>query len=110
VIELDPNGMSASTPGAKLDSGKPKAAVLLDFALALRAVADVGTFGADKYSRGGWQHVPNGEERYADAMWRHLLKSRHEELDADSGLDHLAHMAWNALAALDLKLRNQKGK
>ena len=107
VIEQDPNGFTASTPGAKLDNGKTKAAVLHDFALALQAVAQVGTFGAEKYSRGGWQHVPNGQERYSDALWRHLLKSRHEEIDPDSGLDHLAHLAWNALSVLDLKLREQ---
>lgn len=107
MSECDPNGMMPHAPGAKLDHGKQKAAVLHDFALALKAVSDVGTFGAIKYSRGGWQHVPNGQERYHDALWRHLLTSRHEEIDPDSGLDHLAHLAWNALAILDLKLREK---
>lgn len=106
--EIDPNGFGQHQPGAKLDAHKPMAGVLHDFALALQAVALVGDFGAKKYSRGGWQHVPNGKERYADAFWRHLLASRHEELDPDSGLAHAAHQAWNALAVLELQLREKK--
>jgi hypothetical protein len=106
--EKDPNNIPAGEPGAKLDAGKPLAGILSDFSLALLAVIDVGTFGAKKYSRGGWQSVPNGEERYFDAEWRHLLKSRNEDLDEDSGLLHLAHQAWNTLARLELRLRREK--
>jgi hypothetical protein len=106
--EFDPTGTDAHSPGAKLDGGKCKAGVLSDFSLALMAVAEVGTHGADKYSRGGWQEVPDGETRYRDADWRHLLKSRHEDVDQDSGLLHDAHQAWNILAALELRLRRER--
>jgi len=105
--ESDPNGKPLHTPGAKADAGKCAAGVLSDFALGLQAVADVGDFGARKYTRGGWQSVPNAEERYFDAAWRHLLKARHEELDKDSGLPHLAHLAWNLLAVLELQGRSK---
>lgn len=105
VVEADPCGIAQHEPGAKLDSGKLLAGVLADFSLALRAVAAVGTFGAGKYSRGGWQSVPDGIQRYYDAKWRHLLAERHETLDADSGLLHAAHEAWNTLARLELILR-----
>lgn len=105
--ESDPHGKSPHIPGAKLDQGKCVAGVLHDFALGLQAVADVGHFGANKYTRGGWQSVPDAETRYFDAMWRHLLKSRHEELDQDSGLPHLAHLAWNVLAVLELQGRSK---
>ena len=91
--EKDPNGIEQHQPGAKLDAGKPMAGVLGDFGLALMAVAEVGTFGAKKYSRGGWQSVPNGIERYTDAAWRHLLKESQEPHDRESGLSHAAHMA-----------------
>lgn len=103
--ESDPNGKSSHEKGAKLDDGKTKAAVLKDFSLALKAVAEVGTFGANKYSRGGWQSVPNGIERYEDALWRHLLSERHEPIDKDSGMLHLSHLCWNVLACLELILR-----
>lgn len=103
--EQDPTGRAPSEPGAKLDAGKVLAGVLGDFPRALLAVAEVGTFGASKYSRGGWQSVPDGVVRYQDAMWRHLLADRIDPIDADSGLQHAAQVAWNALAALELMLR-----
>ena len=103
--EVDPNGKDAHEPGSKLDNGKCAAGVLHDFSLALQAVANVGDFGMRKYTRGGWQSVPNGAERYFDAMWRHLLKSRHEELDPDSNLPHLDHALWNLNAVIELRER-----
>ena len=108
--EIDPNGVDQHAPGAKLDSGKILAGVLGDFSRALMAVAEVGTFGAKKYTRGGWQQVKNGFVRYTDALWRHLLKENIEPVDKDSGLPHEAHLAWNALARLELKLREPKNK
>ena len=106
--ENDPHGIGQHEAGAKLDGGKLKAGVLKDFSLALAAVAEVGTFGANKYTRGGWQSVPNGIERYDDAFWRHLLKERHEPLDEDSGMPHEWHLVWNALAHLEMVLRKQR--
>jgi hypothetical protein len=103
--EHDPHGTEPSVPGAKLDAGKTLSGVLGDFSLALNAVAQVGTVGAKKYSRGGWQSVPNGVERFTDAKWRHLLAQRHQAVDDQSGLLHLAHEAWNTLAVLELMLR-----
>lgn len=107
-LETDPNGIDQHQPGAKLDQGKIKAGLLVDFSNALLAVAEVGTFGANKYTRGGWQHVENGIERYTDAMFRHFLKEPLEPLDKDSNLSHAAHAAWNALARLELILRTRK--
>lgn len=103
--EQDPNGITADAPGAKLDAGKPDLSLLIDFRLALNEVATVGTFGARKYSRGGWQHVADGPTRYTAAMLRHLLAS--SDIDADSGMIHDAQVAWNALARLELRLREQ---
>lgn len=100
--DIDPHA-----PGAKLDSGKPLAGVLLEFSRALEAVVDVGTFGANKYSRCGWMSVPDGEQRYADALMRHLLACQREVDDPDSGLPHLAHLAWNCLAVLELRLARE---
>lgn len=104
-LELDPNGIDPHTPGAKCDAGKTLGGLLGDFSLALTAVAEVGTYGANKYTRGGWQQVPDGEQRYTDALWRHLLAEQQQPLDGESGLSHAAHMAWNALARLELELR-----
>jgi hypothetical protein len=102
-VELDPNNLSPHEPGAKLDLGKPDCALVFDnFNLALLEVAKVGTFGALKYTPNGWRQVTNGHSRYRSAAYRHLLAGQFRDLD--SGLPHLAHTAWNALAALQLKL------
>lgn len=107
--EQDPTGLASSEPGAKLDAGKIRADLLLDFSRALNAVAEVSDFGARKYSPGGWQYVPDGINRYRAAQLRHMLAGR-EVHDKDSGLLHLAHEAWNALAVLELTIRkNEQG-
>lgn len=110
-VERDPHGTPAHLPGAKLDAGKTRAGLAIGgFARALLEVAEVATFGARKYTAGGWVAVPNGIERYTDAMYRHLLaEATGERLDGDSGLAHAAHAAWCALARLDLMLRAQEG-
>lgn len=107
-VESDPMGLKPTDPGAKLDSGKLMAGVLFDFSRALTEVAKVGTFGANKYSRGGWLSVKDGEIRYFDAMVRHLLAMNTQEVDVDSDCLHLAQVAWNALATLEFKLRAAK--
>jgi len=107
--EQDPTGLAPSEPGAKLDAGKIRADLLLDFSRALNAVAEVSDFGARKYSPGGWQYVQDGVTRYRAAQLRHMLAGR-EVHDKDSGLLHLAHEAWNALAVLELTIRkNEQG-
>lgn len=76
---------------------------------ALLKIAKVTAFGAEKYSPNGWLSVPNALYRYYNAMLRHhLAYISGEVLDKDSGLPHLAHRAWNALAVLELHLRKIK--
>jgi hypothetical protein len=96
-------------PGVKLDAGKPRLSLVLGaFCRALDQVGQVGTFGAMKYSDNGWLSVPDGEARYTDALFRHLLaEARGEWLDSESQLPHAAHLAWNALARLELALRRE---
>ena len=57
----------------------------------------------------GWLAVPNGCERYTDAMYRHLLaEATGQQCDAESGLAHAAHAAWCAMARLELMLRDEE--
>lgn len=107
-MEKDPNGKDQHDDGAKLDAGKPDASLLGMFGGALLAVAEVGTFGAEKYTRGGWRNVPNGVHRYTAAMLRHYFAEDHDEFDADLPVRHAAQVAWNALARLELLL-SEKG-
>lgn len=106
--EADPTGRKPSDPGAKLDAGKPKAALLRQVGLALLEVAKVLTIGAKKYSKNGWLDVPDGEERYDDAFWRHILYASTEAVDKDTGLPHDVQETVNALFKLELRLRREK--
>lgn len=103
--EIDPTGRTSKEPGAKLDLGKsPVYRGCIDyFPRALKAVAQVSEVGAKKYTWKGWETVPDGINRYSDALVRHLMSS--ENLDKDTGLLHSAQVAWNALAVLELTLR-----
>lgn len=114
--EKDPYGIAAGVPGAKLDAGKtPVFRGLLDyFPRALKAVADLSAYGAHKYSWKGWEKVADGYPRYKDAAGRHELKQAIEgEWDLDALKDdkysamilHDTQIAWNQLAALELKLK-----
>jgi len=108
--EADPTGRDPKQGGAKLDAGKPCVwrGAIDYFPRAIRAVAAVSTFGASKYSWKGWESVPEGFERYSDALVRHLITESDEgSYDNDSGLLHAAHAAWNALARLEFLLREK---
>jgi len=96
----------------KFDGGKLLAHIIFeDFPDAIKEVVRVATFGAKKYERSSWKTVSNGLQRYSDAKARHFLEAAAGvELDEESGLDHLAHEAWNALATLQLKLEAKKWK
>lgn len=99
---------NVSRGSVKYDGGKSPAfrGAIDYFPRALEQVASVSAFGATKYAWKGWQDVPEGFERYSDALVRHLTATgKGEVTDRDSGLLHEAHAAWNALARLELKLR-----
>lgn len=95
--------------GVKYDVGKPRVGlVLAGFNQALLEVARVGTKGADKYSDFGFLEVDNGQARYTDAMLRHwLAEMSGEVLDPELQELHAACVAWNALARLELLLRDK---
>jgi hypothetical protein len=105
MSEVDPYGKAPGESGAKNDAGKPDCSLLLLFGRALSEIAAVGTVGAKKYSRGGWQFVPDGENRYTAAMLRHLWAEQQGMVDDDTGCYHAAQVAWNALARLELIMR-----
>lgn len=95
----------AQPAGSKHDSGKPLMGAVPPNALL--AVAKVLTFGAQKYGRDNWQLVDNAETRYMDAALRHInAYQRGEQLDPESGENHLAH----AVCSLMFILEKERGK
>lgn len=95
------------TEGRKDDAGKPRPTLVMrTMANALQQVLAVAEYGARKYSPDNWLQVPDAVQRYTDAMLRHQQAHlRGEVRDPESGLPHMAHAAWCALAVLELGAR-----
>jgi hypothetical protein len=114
--ESDPQGLSSTTPGAKLDSGKVDVlrGAIQYFPRALAAVAHVSELGARKYSWMGWKSVPDGIRRYGAALARHLVYEANARDTGAGGLGpdvlHAAQVAWNALARLELIIAEENDK
>ena len=91
-------GIESVGPGKKYDEGKTRVDLLP--VGALQAVAQVLTFGANKYGSNNWQNV-RPLSRYYGAAIRHLYaRARGEKTDPESGLPHLAHAACCVLFLL----------
>lgn len=76
---------------------------------ALKALAEVLTYGATKYSPYNWMDVES--ERYMDALYRHLEAYRRGEThDKESGLSHLAHAMANISFLLEREETEAAGK
>ena len=109
--EIDPNGKQPGEPGAKFDDGKIQVVRggLHYFPRAITAVAELSCIGAKKYSWKGWEKVPDGIHRYGDALGRHELRieDNFNRRDPDTGVLEATAVAWNALARLELILRDK---
>lgn len=89
--------------GARFNEGKVRFDLMPPDAL--WELAKVYTFGARKYKDRNWEKGMVWGICFAAAM-RHLWKWwRGERNDPESGLHHLAHAAWNCMAALSYELR-----
>lgn len=95
--------------GIKYDSGKAKIGeMLVSFKRSLLEVCKVYEFGFNKYGKDNFKNVENGYTRYTNAMIRHLLKEDSEVYDEETELLHASHCAWNALARLEMLLKQRE--
>ena len=93
--------------GVKLDTGKLKMSLIPQEALI--ALAEVLTFGAEKYTPDGWRTVKDAKTRYTDALLRHYCAYQSgEENDSESGLSHLKHMLTNIAFLVTLDSDDKK--
>lgn len=112
TIKGEYSKMEYKQEGMKFDNGKNRLGLVFKgFAKALEQVGWVGTFGANKYKPDSWQTVPDAKKRYMDALLRHLFSYLKDDIkDDESGLNHLSHVAWNALAVLNLEIEESEIK
>ena len=105
--KVKPYDLTDDGTGKKYDGGKPMVGTLCRvFPRALLAVGQCIEFGTHKYPKpDNWKLVEEAFTRYQDSMMRHYLKYQAGEvMDSETKLPHLSHMAWNALAILELYL------
>jgi len=63
----------------------------------LKALAEIYTYGANKYGDNNWQKLKKFDDRYTAALMRHDNSRRSgEKRDQESGFLHSAHMLCNA--------------
>jgi len=87
--------------------------VMQDMPRAIEALARVMTWAlAEKgYKESDWLHVPDGIREYHGGLHRHDNKEmRGQEFDDESGLEHAIHTAWNAMARVELILREKEAQ
>jgi hypothetical protein len=88
----------------KADAGKPKVSLVPP--QIIYDIARVREYGNNKYPEGGpenWRQVEI--QRYRDATYRHLLKylEHPHDIDIESGLPHLWHLACNVAFLCELE-------
>lgn len=105
--EIAEDSLANQIPGTKYDDNK------LDYTLipayALQELARNLTEGLKKYrERDNWKKVPNAQERYLKALYRHLEAHRRGEIyDTESSAENMPHLAAvtvNAMFLLEFML------
>lgn len=97
------NSQTATTGGRKFDGNKLEYGLLPP--LALKAIVEILTIGAQKYERDNWKHVPDAKRRYFDAAMRHMWDSKSgEKYDEETNKSHLAHAICNLMFLLEKEL------
>jgi rubrerythrin len=96
--------------GKKENNDKPQLSILFtQFPKALEAITKCSEYGHLKYKETdtdylNYQRVEGGSKAYADAGLRHRLYKK-GTTDIESQLPHYYHVAWNALAELELLIK-----
>ena len=98
-----PNNQNSDNMGRRDDQGKPEFNLIPSDGL--RELGRVFTFGAGKYAPYNWERGMAWSRCY-NSLLRHLYAYWDgERNDPETGLHHMAHCAWNALALLVYSLR-----
>jgi hypothetical protein len=75
---------------------------------ALMEVSRVSKIGNDQHHKGKPLHWDKSKSMdHLDALTRHLIQAKEDDID---GVSHLAKVAWRALAALQTKLEKDENK
>lgn len=88
--------------GARFNQGKAPLSYVLEMPNAIEGVSSVAAFGAIKYARNNYKKGLDHVE-IVNSLMRHLAKYMNgEDVDPESGLPHVDHVAWNAMALSEM--------
>lgn len=97
-----PEPESSPPPMQRFNTGKPPLSYMLELDKASRGVCRVLEYGAVKYERNNYKNggAMAAKEFLLDSMLRHAMAYMNgEDLDEESGLPHVYHMACSAMFA-----------
>ena len=94
VDQLD--AQRAIEPGLRYDAAKLRYDLIPPEAI--EAYVSILTVGATKYSDRNWEKGMSWSRCFASLMRHAWAWARGEDLDPETKLPHMAHVAWNALA------------
>jgi hypothetical protein len=100
---MESKSYSADNKGLRDDEGKPEFHLIPSEALS--ELGRVYSFGAKKYAPYNWERGMSWS-RCFNSLLRHLFAYWDgEKNDPETGLNHMAHVTWNAIALLVYSLR-----
>ena len=95
--------VQADGGGLRLDEGKPRVDLIPPEAM--MELGKLYAAGAKKYADRNWERGMPWSQCLGPLM-RHLFKwMAGERLDPETGLSHMTHVAWNAIALVTYELR-----
>lgn len=107
VYEIVNETINVDGKGKRFDTGKPKFSLIPPYPH--QQIAKVLTMGAEKYEDRNWEKGMKWT-RCIDSLERHLnaFKSG-EDLDPESNLEHMAHLAVNAMFLIEYMKTYRQG-
>lgn len=91
--------------GQRDNSGKPRLDLISPWAL--EGLAQILTYGANKYAEHNWRAGLSWSQTVASLM-RHLVAfMRGEDMDPESGLPHIDHVLCNAMFLSEFQKLNR---
>lgn len=94
---------SKPVEGLRFNTGKSRVDLIPPDALL--ALGDVFRVGAEKYEPRNWEKGMSWGSMLASMLRHTFLFMAGQDKDAETGLLHTQHIAWNALALLTYQLR-----
>jgi hypothetical protein len=104
MLQTPPSKPPSQSEGLRFNTGKSRVDLIPGDALL--SLGEVFRVGAEKYSERNWEKGMSWNTMLASMLRHTFLFMSGQDRDAETGLLHTQHIAWNALALLTYQLRS----